>query len=105
MSEIESPYHLVVQPTISQSFTSLGNNDLTAAIANFIHSEGLAFWLVDKPSFRALINTAQKSLVHYKMPNKNAIATTLLDNTFKAFEDCNTATLMKEAPLYGICLF
>jgi hypothetical protein len=78
---------------------------LTAAIANFVHSEGLPFSVVDKPTFHAMIAEARYAPAKYSIPNRRLIGGNLLDLTYATYFDANIAKLNVGIEMYGICLY
>ena len=78
---------------------------LTAAIANFVHSEGLPFSVVDKPTFHALIEESRYAPARYSIPNRRLIGGNLLDLTYATYFDDNLAKLNEGIEMYGICLY
>ena len=87
--------------------TSLHQNGvrLTAAIANFVHSEGLPFSVVDKPTFHAMLAEARYAPAKYSIPNRRLIGGNLLDLTYATYFDDNIAKLNVGIEMYGICLY
>ena len=78
---------------------------LTAAIANFVHSEGLPFSVVDKPTFHAMLEEARYTPAKYTIPNRRLIGGNLLDLTYATYFDDNLAKLNEGIEMYGICLY
>lgn len=78
---------------------------LTAAIANFVHSEGLPFSIVDKPTFHVMLNEARFAPVKYKVPNRKMMGGNLLDITYETYFAANMKKLNDGIEMYGICLY
>ncbi len=78
---------------------------LTAAIANFVHSEGLPFSVVDKPTFHAMLDEARYTPAKYSIPNRHLIGGNLLDLTYATYYEENLAKLKEGIEMYGICLY
>jgi hypothetical protein len=78
---------------------------LTAAIANFVHSEGLPFSVVDKPTFHAMLEEARYTPSRYTIPNRHHIGGNLLDLTYATYFEDNLAKLNEGIEMYGICLY
>lgn len=92
------------QMSIQSSLHQNGEN-LTAAIANFVHSEGLPFSIVDKPTFHAMLHEARFTPAKYNVPNRKLIGGNLLDITYETYFAQNLLKLNDGIEMYGICLY
>jgi hypothetical protein len=78
---------------------------LTAAIANFVHSEGLPFSVVDKPTFHYMLREARYAPAKYKMPDRKLVGGNLLDVTYETYFAHNLKKLNIGIEMFGICLY
>jgi hypothetical protein len=88
-----------------QSLLHQNGENLTAAIANFVHSEGLPFSIVDKLTFHAMLHKARFSLTKCNVPSHYLIGGNLLDITCKTYIAQNLVRLNDGIEMYGICLY
>jgi hypothetical protein len=88
-----------------QSSLHQNGETLTATIANFVHSEGLPFSIVDKPAFHAMLHEARVVRAKYNVPNCKLIGGNLLDITYEIHFAQNMLKLNDEIEMYGICLY
>ena len=61
-----------------QTVESSSASQLTMAIADFIHSSGLAFSVTQSDLFKSILRHARCVPVSYQPPTRNALSTTLL---------------------------
>ena len=78
---------------------------LTIAIADFIHSCGLAFRLADHPKFRKMIMIARLVTSKYKFPDRNQIGTKLLDINYNTYMDEAKEQLEKDIKIFGLSFY
>ena len=78
---------------------------LTIAIADFIHSCGLAFRLADHPKFRKMIMIARTVTSKYKFPDRNQIGTKLLDIKYNTYIDEAKEQLEKDIKIFGLTFY
>jgi hypothetical protein len=56
---------------------------IIAAITNFVHSEGLPFSVVDKPTFREMLHGAHFAPAKYYIPDHKSVSGNLSDITYE----------------------
>ena len=93
------------QMTINFSMQRDSSSELTGAIANFIHGNGLPFSLVDKPAFKNILTLARKSSPRYEPPTSKRMGNELLDLTYNSYVTINNNLLDKQKSLFGLSLF
>jgi hypothetical protein len=78
---------------------------LTAGIGNFVHSEGLPFLVVDKPTFHHMVCEARFALAKYQIPDLKLVSANLLDITYETYFTQNLLKLNTGIEMFGICLY
>ena len=78
---------------------------LTVAIADLIHSCGLPFRLADHPKFRKMVMLSRTVSSKYKFPDRNQIATKLLDINYSSYMDEAKDQLCKDINIFGLSFY
>jgi hypothetical protein len=75
------------------------------AIANFVFAKGLSFPATQGLEFRRVLKCAKQGLASFIPPSRQMIAGELLDLTYQQRMDLNVAALLRDAEVFGLCLF
>ena len=78
---------------------------LTVAIADLIHSCGLPFRLADHPKFRKMVMISRTVSSKYKFPDRNQIATKLLDINYSSYMEEAKDQLCKDINIFGLSFY
>ena len=84
-----------------QTITGSSNAIFQMAVADFIHSDGLAFSIGSSPRFRRIIKLAKTIGLDFRMPGRNQISEVLLDKNFQACWEGNRDLLFSVALVMG----
>ena len=75
---------------------------LTVAIADLIISEGLSFYLSQKPRFKKLLEVARTVSKCYQPPNRKLISKNILDVIHDQNMERNLSLIEKESEIFGL---
>ena len=71
------------------------------AVADFFHSDGIAFSAVESPRFIAMCKALRFVADDFKVPNRHKLGKELLDINFNSCCESNIRELMKEGFVFG----
>ena len=80
-------------------------NKLTLKIADFIHSCGLPFSIVEDPKFKSMIFQAKAASSKYELPTRSQVAGDLLEHIYDQQLKTQYEMLAIDAKAYGLCLY
>ena len=89
------------QPDTDEGLDKVNEATLSLAIADLIHSEGLAFSLSESARFNRVLRLARCVGSSYKPPNRKAVSGELLDLNHERCINQNTELLLMEADVFG----
>ena len=72
------------------------------AIADFVHSTGLSFSLVDNPKFHIMIRMARNVGTSYKPPTWKEVSGQLLRLTYESCQERTREMWLKDADIFGL---
>ena len=97
-----------LEPGQTQIITTSPQRDdeLSCAIADWIHSNGLPFSTVEDPKFKIVIRKAKfVNPNKYKFPSRTDIGGRFLDQNYKTLQDHLVQQLAKDSEVFGVALF
>src|SRR6056300_503102 len=92
------------QMTLENSWSANGDN-ITEAIATFVHSSGLPFSIVERDAFKNMIETARLQPRDYKIPTRKQIGNQHLDYIYNSVVEANEKKLTKHAEHFGLYFY
>src|SRR6056300_288580 len=87
--------------TLENSWSANGDN-ITEAIATFVHSSGLPFSIVERDAFKNMIEAARLQPKDYKIPTRKQIGNQHLDFIYNSVVETNEKKLTKHAEHFGL---
>jgi hypothetical protein len=95
---IETAFDNMIQTNI----THMNHTKMDMAVASFFHETNIPFNLVGSSSFKLMLSYARLVWKDYKSPNRNVLATTLLDINHNNCIEHNQENLCREADVFGL---
>jgi hypothetical protein len=77
---------------------------LDLAIADFIHSNGLAFRIVEDNKFKRLLHYAHITSTSYQPPKRKQVSENLLDELYDNYVNVKKNLLQVEVEKYGLAI-
>lgn len=97
-----------LEPGQTQIITTSKQRDdeLSTAIADWVHSNGLPFSTVEDPKFKLLIKKARfVNPAKYRVPTRQEIGGRFLDENFKTLQTHQVKELVKDSNVFGVSVF